>query len=190
MKQQTLFFKSKDSFLYSLELQDRYNTGNFGNEEYPYGSIGLFYSLGKLSDRELLVQYSNLFRCERYEEDGTHLKKYLSSKEECYEFIDNEENKIKFGQIFYNIDNFDLYEFDLYEFCGLLDRVNRKHFIEITNTSQKNLKREAMVGIDKFWKRNPNGVIFFRENIYQGFFNIKHDENGELIKIHQNEKLL
>lgn len=132
MSQHTLFLKSK-SLYYDLqklyEKLDKFEKNEISLSDAELNKIQHKIDLIECNNK---TDYDDLFRTNKRNEDNTYLDTVITSREECFEFINNPENLVSF-----------------------------KHTITDTDVQEKINRKKAIKEINQFWKQYPWGLIYF-----------------------------
>ena len=132
MGQHTWFSKSKALHDKQSELYvklDSHNDGEIYLDDLE--RIQINYQIEEI-DKQNKLDYCDLFRTNKRNEDGTYIDEIITSKKECFEWIENENNFVTF-----------------------------RYTIFDSEEKIKENKEFAIAKLNDFWEKHPNGVIYF-----------------------------
>lgn len=142
MGQHTWFYKDievyhKVSKIYQ-ELENYEREKDYGNSEFPELEQ-LENELNDLIDSND-AEYHDLFRTNKRNDDKTYYDGIITSREECFEFIENPNNHCSFAN------TYDYNEMQVTHNVLIRQDFHKKHTYKLLN---------------EFWDKYPNGVIDF-----------------------------
>jgi hypothetical protein len=132
MGQHTWFLKSKELHLKQNELSEKLDSFEEGEIYLDDIEIDqLNHQIDEI-DKENDVEYHDLFRTGKRNEDKTYTDDVIFSRKECFEWIDKPDNFVSFKNTVFETDE--------------QEKINREYSINKLNG---------------FWDKYPDGVIYF-----------------------------
>ena len=132
MGQHTWFLKSKELYLKQNELYEKLDS--FEDGETYLDDLELLQLNTEIDeiDKHNDTEYHDLFRTRKRNEDNTYTDDVIFSRNECFEWIDKQENLVSFKNTVFETDE--------------QEKINREYSIKKLN---------------EFWNKYPDGVIYF-----------------------------
>ena len=132
MGQHTWFSKDKTLYLKQNALHEKLDAFEKG---YIYlDNLDVYQINSEIDelDKQNKAEYHDVFRTSKRNADSTYTDDEIFSKEECFEWINKPENKVYF-----------------------------KNTIFDTDEKEKIARKQALIDLNDFWDKYPNGVINF-----------------------------
>lgn len=132
MGQHTWFLKNRDLYLKQQELYDKldsFETGDIYLDKIEVEQLE--YEIDKIDELND-AEYHDLFRTSKKNPDDTYIEDVIFSRQECFDWINNPDNKVSFKNTMFDTDE--------------QEAENRKRSIKI---------------LGEFWDKYPSGVIYF-----------------------------
>ena len=132
MGQHTWFVKSKELYFKQIDLYDKKD--KYEDSEIYLDETELLLIESQISDLEEKNEtiYHDVFRTGKRNKDDTYYDGIISSRKECFEFIEDENNFVSF-----------------------------KRTIHETDEQENINKKIAYKRLDEFWGEFPDGLIYF-----------------------------
>ena len=132
MGQHTWFLKSAEDYLKVVELNvklDQHDEGIIYLDDLELLQIND--EIDDIDDANETI-YHDIFRTNKRQEDDSYINDVITSREQCFEWINNPDNMVSYKHVYYETDEQEL--------------VHKEEDIKLLN---------------KFWDEYPNGCIYF-----------------------------
>lgn len=133
MGQHTWFFKSKQFYLKQKDLYEKLYLNDIHEISLNDDEIlQIERQIDEIDEENNIMEYHDLFRTYKRNEDGTDTDDVIFSREECFQWITNPKNRVSFKAIWCETDE--------------QEKMNREYCLK---------------KINNFWNNYPDGVIYF-----------------------------
>lgn len=132
MGQHTWFLKNKELYLKEIELHNKLD--DFENDKIYLDDMEVIQINHQIDEiyEQNKSEYHDVFRTSKRNEDKSYIDDVIFSKKECFEWINNPDNKVSF-----------------------------KSVVSDTDEQEKTNREIATKLLNEFWYKYPNGVIYF-----------------------------
>lgn len=132
MGQHTWFVKSKELYDKQMELYEKLDLAdNFEIYLDDLDRLNIESEIERIDD-ENDADFHDVFRTNKRQSDGSYIEEVISSRSECFEWINDPNNKVSF-----------------------------KNTYDETDEKERLNKMLAIEQLNQFWDKYPNGLIYF-----------------------------